>query len=120
MTDNARHLKAVSEGIFADEIIPVELRGSIVSVDDTVRPGVTLEGLAKLKPAFPQWGEGSTTAGNASGVGDGAGLCILTTRERAEKEGMEIVGKYITSTVVGELGLFTICILTCALFNTRC
>lgn len=66
-----------------------------------MRPGVTLEGLSKLKPAFPNWGEASTTAGNASGVGDGAGICILTTRERAEKEGMEIVGKYITSTVVG-------------------
>ncbi|KAF4622841.1 hypothetical protein D9613_001841 [Agrocybe pediades] len=98
---HTRASKALSEGIFADEIIPVELRGTIVSVDDTIRPGVTLEGLAKLKPAFPQWGEGSTTAGNASGVGDGAGLCILTTRKRAEQEGMEILGKYITTTVVG-------------------
>ncbi|KAF9569609.1 3-ketoacyl-CoA thiolase [Agrocybe pediades] len=98
---HTRASKALSEGIFADEIIPVELRGTIVSVDDTIRPGVTLEGLAKLKPAFPQWGEGNTTAGNASGVGDGAGLCILTTRKRAEQEGMEILGKYITTTVVG-------------------
>lgn len=72
-----------------------------MSVDDTVRPGVTLEKLSELKPVFPQWGEGSTTAGNASGVGDGAGLCILTTRERAEREGMPILGKYVTSTVVG-------------------
>ena len=81
----------------------MELKGSIVSVDDTIRPGVTLEGLAALKPVFPNWGESSTTAGNASGVGDGAGLCILTTRARAEEEGMEILGKYITSTVVGQL-----------------
>jgi len=71
-------------------------------VDDTVRPGVTPEGLAALKPAFPQWGESSTTAGNASGVGDGAGLCIMTTRARAEKEGMDIIGKYVATTVVGE------------------
>jgi len=63
---------------------------------------VTLEGLASLKPAFPNWGESSTTAGNASGVGDGAAICIMTTRANAEKEGMEIVGKYVTSTVVGE------------------
>ncbi|KAH9486900.1 3-ketoacyl-CoA thiolase A, peroxisomal [Psilocybe cubensis] len=98
---HSRASKAVSKGIFADEIIPIELKGQVVSVDDTVRPGVTLEGLAKLKPAFPNWGEASTTAGNASGVGDGAGLCILTTRAKAEEEGMEIVGKYITSTVVG-------------------
>ncbi|KAF8203620.1 3-ketoacyl-CoA thiolase [Pholiota molesta] len=98
---HSRASKAVSGGIFADEIIPINLRGSILSVDDTVRPGVTLESLAGLKPVFPQWGEASTTAGNASGVGDGAGLCILTTRARAEAEGMEVLGKYVTSTVVG-------------------
>ena len=63
---------------------------------------MTIEGLAALKPAFPNWGESTTTAGNASGVGDGAGLCILTTRSRAEKEGMKIVGKYVTSAVVGQ------------------
>ena len=71
-------------------------------MDDTVRPGVTPEGLAALNPSFPQWGESSTTAGNASGVGDGAGLCIMTTRARAEKEGMDIIGKYVATTVVGE------------------
>ncbi|KAF8168063.1 3-ketoacyl-CoA thiolase [Crassisporium funariophilum] len=98
---HSRASKAVADGVFADEIIPIELRGSVISVDDTVRPGVTLEGLAALKPAFPKWGDGTTTAGNASGVGDGAGICILTTRARAEKEGMEILGKYVTSTVVG-------------------
>lgn len=81
----------------------MELKGSVISVDDTVRQGVTLEGLSALKPVFPNWGESSTTAGNASGVGDGAGLCILTTRAQAEEEGMEILGKYITSTVVGQL-----------------
>lgn len=70
-------------------------------MDDTIRPGVTLEGLAALKPAFPKWGQASTTAGNASGVGDGAGLVILTTRERAQKEGMEVIGKWVGSTVVG-------------------
>lgn len=59
--------------------------------------------MAALKPAFPQWGEASTTAGNASGVGDGAAMCILTTRERAEKEGMEIIGKWIGAAVVGAM-----------------
>jgi len=70
-------------------------------VDDTIRQGVTLDGLQALKPVFPEWGSASTTAGNASGVGDGAGICILSSRARAEKEGMEIVGKYVASTVVG-------------------
>jgi acetyl-CoA acetyltransferase len=72
-----------------------------VTTDDTIRPGVTLEKLRSLKPAFPQWAPSTTTAGNASGIGDGAGLCILTTRENAEKEGMPIIGKWVGSTVVG-------------------
>lgn len=50
---------------------------------------------------FYQWGQASTTAGNASGLGDGAALCIITTRERADKEGMEILGKFVGCTVVG-------------------
>ena len=95
-------LQATKSGIFADEILPIELRGSVVSADDTIRPGTTLEGLSKLKPSFPDWGESSTTAGNASGLGDGAALCILTTREHAEREGWDILGKYVTSTFVGE------------------
>ena len=91
--------QAVSEGIFAEEILPVEIRGAVISVDDTVRPGVTLESLAKLKPAFLE--DGASTAGNSSGIGDGAALCILTTRARAEKEGWDVVGKYVTSAFVG-------------------
>ena len=43
-----------------------------------------------------------SSLGNASGIGDGAAICILTTRERAEKEGMNILGKWVASTVVGE------------------
>jgi acetyl-CoA acyltransferase 1 len=94
--------QAQSSGIFAEEIIPIELKGTIVSVDDTIRPGVTMDGLAALKPAFPDWGNASTTAGNASGLGDGAGICILTSRAKAQEEGMEIIGKYVASTVVGK------------------
>ena len=94
--------QAVDKGIFADEIIPIEIRGRVISKDDTIRPGVTPEGLAALKPVFPNWGESTTTAGNASGVGDGAALCILTRRSNAEKLGMEIIGRYVTSAVVGQ------------------
>ncbi|TBU35217.1 thiolase [Dichomitus squalens] len=99
LISHTRASKAVSEGIFAEEILPVEIRGTVISVDDTVRPGVTLESLAKLKPAFLE--DGASTAGNSSGVGDGAALCILTTRARAEKEGWDVVGKYVTSAFVG-------------------
>lgn len=58
-----------------------------------------------MKPAFPGWGNEVTTAGNASGIGDGAALCILTTRERAEREGMHILGKWVASSVVGKISL---------------
>ena len=73
----------------------------MVSVDDTVRPGVTLESLAKLKPAF-DWGDKRTTAGNASGIGDGAAICVLTTRRYAEASSFPILGKYVASTFVGK------------------
>ena len=95
--------QAVAEGKFADEIIPIELRGVVVSKDDTIRPGVTFEGLQALKPAFPNWGNSTTTAGNASGVGDGAAICILTTRSEANRKGLDIIGKYVTTAVVGQL-----------------
>jgi acetyl-CoA acetyltransferase len=70
-------------------------------VDDTVRPNVSLEGLAALKPSFPEWGGASTTAGNASGVGDGAALCILTTRARAQAEGHDVLAKFVGTAIVG-------------------
>ncbi|KAI0335298.1 thiolase [Cubamyces sp. BRFM 1775] len=99
LISHTRAAKAVQAGIFSEEIIPVEIRGTVISVDDTVRPGVTLESLAGLKPAFME--DGASTAGNSSGIGDGAALCILTTRSRAELEGWEILGKYVTSAFVG-------------------
>ncbi|TFK89775.1 thiolase [Polyporus arcularius HHB13444] len=99
LISHTRAAKSVQSGIFAEEILPVEIRGAVISVDDTVRPGVTLESLAKLKPAFLE--DGASTAGNSSGVGDGAALAILTTRSRAEKEGWDIVGKYVASAFVG-------------------
>ena len=97
-----RRIQALKAGFFKDEIIPVEIRGQSIVHDDTVRPGVTAESLTSLKPVFPELGDSSTTAGNASGIGDGAALCILTTREKAEEEGMEVLGKWVASTVVGE------------------
>lgn len=99
--------QALKAGKFTSEIIPIEIDGQVISVDDTVRPGVTVSSLSALKPVFPQWGPGenlgeaTTTAGNASGVGDGAALCILTTRSRAQKEGWDVLGKWVGSSIVG-------------------
>lgn len=94
-------VQAANKGIFAEEIIPIDLRGQVVQADDTIRPGVTLESLAGLKPVF-EWGDRTTTAGNASGIGDGAAICIMTTRKHAQAAGLPIIGKYVASTFVGE------------------
>jgi acetyl-CoA acyltransferase 1 len=102
LRSHTRAIEAQKAGIFKDEILPVTLPDStVVAQDDTIRPGVTAESLAGLKSAFPDWHPASTTAGNASGVGDGAAVCMLMTRERAEKEGLEVLGKYISSVVTG-------------------
>ncbi|KDQ30764.1 hypothetical protein PLEOSDRAFT_1062741 [Pleurotus ostreatus PC15] len=101
LLSHTRANEASSQGILAEEILPIEIRGTTISVDDTIRPNVTMESLTALKPAFPQWAPATTTAGNASGIGDGAAICIMTTRERAEKEGMPIIGKWVGAAVVG-------------------
>ncbi|KZS93001.1 thiolase [Sistotremastrum niveocremeum HHB9708] len=101
LISHTRAAEALQRGFFNDEILPIKLSDKILAQDDTVRPGVTAQSLAGLKPVFPQWGPATTTAGNASGVGDGAGLVLLMRRDRAEKEGMEILGKWIGSAVVG-------------------
>ncbi|KAH0590686.1 hypothetical protein H2248_000816 [Termitomyces sp. 'cryptogamus'] len=101
LISHERANKAFSSGIFQDEIIPIQIKGTVHSKDDTIRPNVSAESLASLKPVFPNWGEASTTAGNASGVGDGAAICVLTTRARAQRDGMSIVGKWVGSAIVG-------------------
>jgi acetyl-CoA acetyltransferase len=114
LMSHTRAAKALESGLWADEILPIQIGDRTHSVDDTIRPGTTAEGLAKLKPVFPEWGTASTTAGNASGVGDGAAIAILTTRERAEREGWEIMCKWGGCSVVGEqrLSLFPFWLLT--------
>ncbi|GJJ09659.1 hypothetical protein Clacol_003883 [Clathrus columnatus] len=108
LISHTRAARAASENIFADEIIPITVQASPnsgetvrVSKDDTIRPGVSSDSLAKLQPVFPNWGNAYTTAGNASGVGDGAAIAILTTRQRAEKEGWNIAAKWGGCVVVG-------------------
>jgi 3-oxoadipyl-CoA thiolase len=77
-------------GFFADEIVPVEISGKkgpdIVSSDEHPRPDTTLEGLRKLKPAFRN--SGTITAGNASGVNDGAAAVVLASENAARRHGL--------------------------------
>ncbi len=60
----------------------------VVDTDDHIRPDTTLEGLAKLRPAFGK--EGTVTAGNASGIVDGAAALVVTTEEKAKAEGWTV------------------------------
>jgi acetyl-CoA C-acetyltransferase/3-oxo-5,6-didehydrosuberyl-CoA/3-oxoadipyl-CoA thiolase len=70
-----RTARAMAQGVFRDEIAPVEAGGRVVDSDEHPRPGVTPADLAKLKPAFAK--EGTVTAGNASGINDGAAALIV-------------------------------------------
>ncbi|KAG8723314.1 3-ketoacyl-CoA thiolase with broad chain length specificity [Ceratobasidium sp. 395] len=100
---------AQKAGNFKSEIVPVktklvdpktgEEKEIVVDRDDGVREGVTAESLAKLKPAFSK--TGSTHAGNASQVSDGAAAVLLARRSVAQKLGLPILGKFVTSAVVG-------------------
>src|SRR5947208_7571620 len=83
--------KAIASGYFADEIVPVEAPGGkagpvVVDKDEHPRPDTTLEGLAKLKPFVRN--PGTVTAGNASGVNDGAAAMILASAEAAKRHGL--------------------------------
>ncbi|GAB4099354.1 acetyl-CoA C-acetyltransferase [Sinomonas halotolerans] len=90
----ASHVRAAvaqKEGVFEDEIVPVEIpqrKGEplTVSEDEGVRPNTSLETLAPLKPAFAS--DGTITAGNSSPLSDGAAALVLTTRAYAEEHGL--------------------------------
>ncbi|XVE72799.1 hypothetical protein DITRI_Ditri11bG0067500 [Diplodiscus trichospermus] len=97
-----RAAAATASGKFKDEIIPVstkivdpktgEEKPVTVLVDDGIRPNTNIQDLAKLKPAFRK--DGSTTAGNASQVSDGAGAVLLMKRSLAIQKGLPILGVF--------------------------
>jgi len=98
----AKALNAQKSGKFKDEIVPitVSLGGKKVTVteDEGIRP-TTLEGLAKLKPAFKA--DGSTTAGNSSQVSDGAGAVLVMSRSKAQELGFPILAVFRSFASVG-------------------
>jgi len=84
--------KALADGVFTDEVVPVEIpqrRGDPVVFDRDEYPkaGVTAEGLGKLRPAFDR--EGTVTAGNASGINDGAAAVLVMSADKAAALGLE-------------------------------
>lgn len=104
--------KAIREGKFKDEIVQVEvvqhyvdennklqMKTFIFDTDEGVRPDTSLEGLAKLRPAFHL--KGSVTAGNASQTSDGAACVLVMDREEAENQGLKPMAKFLGFAVGG-------------------
>lgn len=96
--------KALQDGRFTDEIVPVEVSISkkekkIFDTDEYPRAGVTAEGLAFLKPAFKE--DGTVTAGNASGINDGAAAVIVMEAERAKELGVQPMAEVVSYASAG-------------------
>ncbi len=92
LNSQLRAEKAIKEGRFKDEIVPVEVpqrKGEPIVVDKDEHPrfGSTIEGMAKLRPAFKK--DGTVTAGNASGINDGAAALVIMSKEKAEELGIK-------------------------------
>ncbi|MDP1675234.1 MAG: 3-oxoadipyl-CoA thiolase [Bacteroidota bacterium] len=97
--------KAITNQRFFKEIITIEVptkkETTIVGDDEFPKPETTIEKLAKLKPAFRIDGKGSVTAGNSSGLNDGACAMILASEEAVKKYNLKPISKFVTSAVVG-------------------
>lgn len=94
---------AWDSGRFTDEVVPITVPGrrgeTVVDRDEHPRPGTTAESLARLRPVFRP--DGVVTAGNASGITDGAAALIVASAERAAELGLETAGRLIDWQVVG-------------------
>ena len=99
----AKAEKAINEGRFKDEIVPVTIKtrkGDIVfDTDEGNRPGTTMETLAKLKPAFKK--DGVVTAGNASGINDGAAALVIMSEEKANELGIKPLAYWVYGDLAG-------------------
>ncbi|HWQ45641.1 MAG TPA: acetyl-CoA C-acetyltransferase [Longilinea sp.] len=100
-----RAIAAIDNGHFAEEIIPVPVpqkKGDpiLVNTDERPRRDTTMESLAKLRPAFRKDG-GSVTAGNSSGMNDGAAAVLLMSAEKAKALGLKPLARVVTSAVAG-------------------
>jgi acetyl-CoA C-acetyltransferase len=96
LRSHERAVRAIDEGRFEDEIVPV----GDFAVDEGPRRDTSLEKLSVLKPVFDP--EGTTTAGNAPGVNDGAGCVIVTSEEYARKRGLPILATIVAQAYVAD------------------
>ena len=94
-------------GRFVEEIVPVQVPGAKrgttaeVAADEFIRPDTTLEGLARLKPAFRTDGKGSVTAGNSSGINDGACALLLASEPACKEEGLSPIARVVAAGAAG-------------------
>jgi acetyl-CoA C-acetyltransferase len=96
LRSHERAVHAIDNGLFADEIAPV----GEFAVDEGPRRDTSLEKLGKLKPVFDP--EGTTTAGNAPGVNDGAGALVVTSEEFARRRGLEPLATIVSQAYVAD------------------
>ena len=98
-----RAAQAIAEGRFKTQIAGIEVKTrkgvSVFDTDEHVRPGTTMEDLAKLKPVFRQGG--SVTAGNASGINDGAAAVILASGAEVERRRLQPIGRLVSWGIAG-------------------
>ncbi len=103
LQSQGRAKAAWDEGRFEGEVVPVtvQVKGREVEfrADEHMRPDTSLEDLAKLRPYFKK--DGLVTAGNASGIGDGAAALVIADAEYARAEGLEAIGRLVSWAVVG-------------------
>ena len=94
---------AIADGKFNDEIVPVVIKGrksnTVVDTDEGPKPGTTVEGLSKLKPAFKP--DGIVTAGNSSGINDGAAAVVLVSEDKVKGLGLEPQAEWIGGALGG-------------------
>src|SRR5438067_671715 len=96
LRSHERAVKAIDEGRFQDEIVPV----GDFAVDEGPRRDTSIEKLAQLKPVFDP--EGTTTAGNAPGVNDGAGALVVTSEEFAKRRGLDVLATVVSQGYVAD------------------
>ena len=103
VTSQDKASAAIAEGRFKDEIVPVVIKGrkgdTVVDTDEGPRPGTTVEALAKLKPAFKP--DGIVTAGNSSGINDGAAAVVLVSEEKVRELGLVPQAEWIGGALGG-------------------
>ncbi|MFS7261356.1 acetyl-CoA C-acetyltransferase [Carnobacterium divergens] len=92
--------QAEEQGFFQEEIVPVPLKnGTLMEKDETIRYDTSMEKLERLKPAFKK--DGTVTAGNASGINDGASALVLMSKERAEAKGIPYLATIKATAEIG-------------------